>query len=111
MADAAPPTVRNSLFAAAQNFPHYLELAKAGDPQFAESLTSKSLIGSKSVWAPAITWGVTQAVTYFGIGWDAGTSAMVSSLLAWAVVIIVRYFTRAPIGGVLTATPKAETQP
>lgn len=109
MADNPTPGLRSSLIASANGLPDLIAKAEVNDPQLAESLTAKSLIGSKSIWAPAIAWGVTQAVAYFGLGWDTGTSAMVSSLLAWAVVIIVRYFTRAPIGGVLTAAPKAET--
>lgn len=106
MADNSNPVLRNELIAQANSLPHLIDLAEKSDPQLAESLTSKSLIGSKSVWAPAATWLVTQAVGYFGLGWDASTSAMVSSLLAWVAVVITRYFTRAPIGGVLTAEPK-----
>lgn len=105
MADNPTPALRSSLIAMANGLPDLIAKAEKDDPQLAESLTAKSLIGSKSIWAPALAWGVTQAVAYFGLGWDAGTSAMVSSLLAWGVVIVVRYYTRAPIGGVITANP------
>lgn len=114
MADNPSPRIRNALISTANNLPDLIAMAQKSDPQLAESLTAKSLLGSKSVWAPPAAWLVAQGVGYLGLGWDASTSAMVSTLLAWGVVIVVRYFTRAPIGGIVTdgtAKTKEAVQP
>lgn len=70
----------------------------------AEIITEKSLIGSKSVWYPLCSWVVSAVVLRYGIGIDEATSAEVSSLLAYFIVIAVRAVTHLPIGSLLPKT-------
>lgn len=100
--------IRDNLIKDAASLPDLIAKAESVDPNLAASLQAKSLIGSKSVWAPLATWAVTSIATHYGIGWDEGTSTLIASLLAYVAVIVCRYFTRSPIGGVVTA-PKATT--
>jgi len=107
MSDAPPNTlkadIRSSLIASANGTIDLIKKAEKSDPDLAASLKAKSLIGSKSVWAPLATWLVSLAATKLGLGLDADTSAEISSLLAYVVVVICRYVTRSPIGGVVSA--------
>jgi hypothetical protein len=97
-------TIRDSIVKDAQSLPDLIERAESVDPALAKSLSEKSLVGSKSVWAPAATWVVTWGASHFGLGWDQNTCALVASLLAWVAVIGARYVTRSPIGGVFKVT-------
>lgn len=104
---APPPPVstqtmiRSQIVHDAQDLPDLIEKAKDADPALAASLTEKSLLGSKTVWFPMISWGVTAAASKYGLGWDDATAAEVASLLSWLVSIGVRYVTRSPIGSIL----------
>lgn len=95
--------IRDNLVRDASSVPDLIAKAEAIDPNLAASLQAKALLGSKTVWAPLATWIVTSVVSYFGVGWDETTSTMIASLLAWAAVIVCRYLTRSPIGGIVTA--------
>lgn len=94
--------VRNALLAGATGTADLLAKAETADPALKAALTEKSLIGSKSVWMPLATWFVTQGVAGLGLGWDAATSTMMASLLAYVAVVGCRIVTRSPIGGILT---------
>jgi hypothetical protein len=103
-----PNESTDRIIAGAKSLPDLIQQAEVYDPNLAESLTEKSLIGSKTAWAPLLTWSVTATASHYGIGWDAATSTMIASLLSYGVLLVVRYFTRSPIGSVL---PKALTAP
>lgn len=61
----------------------------------------KSLIATKSVWFPLISWLVSTAVARFGLDLDAAESSYVADAISFMVVIVVRYSTHAPIGSIL----------
>lgn len=114
MVDATPLAVRDRIIQSAQSLPDLISKAELADPKLAESLTDKSLVGSKSIWMPPISWAVSAIVAHYGLGWSDASSATVASLLAWAAVVVIRYFTRAPIGSVLpvtAASPVANVAP
>lgn len=102
----------DDIIAAAKNLPDLISKAQTFDPPLAQSLIEKSLLGSKTAWAPLITWGVSAAASRYGVGWDVATSSMVASLLSYGVLLVVRYFTRSPIGSILPkAVPEAAAKP
>lgn len=106
MSDTKPNTskaaLRDMIVADANSVPDLISKAEKADPDLAASLTAKALIGSKSIWAPLATAIVSWAVTRYGIAFDPDTSTLVSGLLAWLASVVCRYFTRAPIGGIVT---------
>jgi len=93
--------IRDAIFKNATGEANFIASAKALDPPLAASLTEKSLLGSKSVWFPLFAWLLTALVGRLGIGLDPDTVAYIASVLAYLVVIAVRYITRSPIGSVL----------
>lgn len=103
MTDETPPSVKDMLVRDATSVPDLIKSAEKYDPALAESLTEKSLVGSRTVWFPPVAWAVGFAASHYGVQWDDATSASIASILSWAILIVVRYFTRSPIGSLLPA--------
>lgn len=100
------PTVRDAIVKNAQNLPDLIERAKVLDPPLAASLEEKSLIGSKAVWFPPIAAALVIAVGYYGLKIDMDTVMGTAGILSYGVSVVVRYFTRSPIGSILPPTPQ-----
>lgn len=97
----ANQAIRNDLVRGAQSLPDLVHQAKTLDPHLAESLTEKSLVGSKTVWGPPISFGVIWLGSHYGLGWDDQTCAMLSGLISWVVLVGCRYVSRSSIGSIL----------
>jgi hypothetical protein len=97
-------TVRDMLIADAKSLPDLIAKAAAADPALAKQLTAKPLVASKSVWGSAIALVVSWCVTRYGLGWDDGTSALVTGLIDMAVTAAVRVVTSQPINGIVKGT-------
>jgi hypothetical protein len=93
--------MRDSVIRDAKNLPDLIAGANKFAPDLAASLTEKSLLGSKTAWAPLITGGVSVLVSHYGLGWDDATTGEVSGILTYLVVLAVRCVTRSPIGSLL----------
>ena len=101
--------LRDYIAKSATSWGHFLALAEETDPALKASLTEKTLIGSKSVWAPLATWSVTAAATYYGLNLDPATCTTLASLLAYIIVVLMRCVTRSPVGGVFKVrSPEVE---
>lgn len=94
----------NAAVSAANDVPTLIAGLKAVDSPLADQLQAKSLIGSKTFWAPIVTHAVTWAVGYWGLQWDAATTEAVAGLISWALMVAARYVARSPIGSILPAT-------
>lgn len=103
-ASTLPPEkqdLRSAMVRGAKSLPDLVTQAKAIDPQLAESLTEKSLVGSKTVWGPPISFGVIWLGSHYGLGWDDQTCAMISGVISWLVLVGCRYVSRSSIGSIL----------
>lgn len=87
----------------ARTLPELIRNLSRVSPDLAQQLVGKSLLASKSVWGNAIAMVVAWAVTKWGLGWDAQTSAEVTGAVVMAATIALRYVTRQPISGILSA--------
>lgn len=98
--------LRDYIAKSATSWEHFLALAEETDPALKASVTEKTLIGSKSVWAPLATWAITATAAYYGLNLDPATCTTLASLLAYIIVVLMRYVTRSPIGGVFRVPPE-----
>ena len=96
---ATTATAINQAVAAASNLPQLVAGLAAVDPALAEQLTGKAMIGSRSIYAPVATAGVTWLVGRFGLAWDPNTCALVSGLAVFAASVLFRKITNSPITG------------
>ena len=104
------PKVRDAVIDGARDAASLLERAEGADPQLAEFLAGKSLLGSKTFWYPAILSGASWLATHYGLGWDPALTADLAGLVAAAVAIVTgwvtRCFTHAPIVSLLPVAAK-----
>lgn len=108
MTDTPSPTLRDRAIADAGSLPQLVTNLKAVDPGLAQQIEGKSALGSKTLWATPISYGVTFLVSKYGLGWDADTVNLVSGLLALGVAMLMRLFTKGPITSLI---PTKEVTP
>lgn len=97
-------TLRDRIVREAMSFPGLIQTAVAMDPELARMLIGKSLVYSKSIYAPVITGIIVWLVTRYRLGWSEDFSAGLSAVLIFSVSAVVRYFTAGPITGILKKT-------
>lgn len=98
---------RDRIIADAQNAASLLAAAETQDPMLAQFLQGKSLIGSKTMWYPLVSWGVVTGSAYFGMGLDASTAMAIASGISYMIMLAVRLITSTPIDTLLPAKKSA----
>lgn len=99
------------VIADAQSLPDLIARAKLLDPNLAAMIEGKAAIGSKTVWAAVLTPLLAWLVARYGIGWDDGTQTLVVGLASAGIGVAVRFVTKGPITGIVSAAPTEGAQP
>lgn len=90
----------------AKDVPETARAVATLDPELNAYLDGKSLLGSKTIWFPLISAGVSWVVGRYALGWSADVMAGVSGLISYGVVVALRYVTSVPITSIL---PKSKS--
>jgi len=101
-AETAAARLRNALVSDAKSLPALIAAAQVSDPAFAQQLSAKAAIYSKTYYAtllaPALAW----LVSRYGLGLDADTQALIVFVIGTATAWLMRTITSGPISGLVS---------
>jgi hypothetical protein len=121
-----PPTPAqaavNDAIKSAQNLPDLIAKVQTIDPAFADAITGKALIASKSPWGVLAGSLIAWLIAKYGLActpsmtsgcWSDSTVQLVSGVAAmgggWLASYAMRLVTQGPITGILKPTPPTTT--
>lgn len=122
----APPSTpaENRAVLAAKDIPTLVAGLQAAGSPLADNLIPKALLASKTPWGTIIGTGIGWAVTHYGMActatqttacWSQNTIDVVTGagVLLGTVLgsYVMRYISKSPIGGIVSAAPVPTTAP